>query len=234
LQDAKSSERPRGLIVVRKPDRKPARIDRIGLWLSISREIDGLWVGTMESKPLPALCRVEEALQLIKRHDMFSYSRVTRDLDRIWVKPIPSGQAHYERSSNACVIDKRYILQETMSIARIASTIIHEATHARLDKWGVEYVEERRARIEEICLRRELNFLAKLPDSRSLQEEVVTASDWVTTNQDYFSDKSFRERREEGEIDTLRYLKMPDWSVRFFVWVRKRRSRHARHAQPLN
>jgi hypothetical protein len=233
LQDAKSRG-SRGLISIRNADRKPTHVDRIGLWLSTGREIDGLWVGTTESKPHPALRRVEDALKLIKRHDMLNYSCVTRDLDRIWVKPIPSGQAHYERSSNACVIDERYVLQETMSIAKIASTIVHEATHARLDRWGVEYVEERRARIEEICLRRELNFLAKLPDSKSLQEEIASTTDWVAKDRDYLSDASFRERREEGEIETLRYLKTPDWLVRFFIWTRRRRSRPARHAQPLN
>jgi hypothetical protein len=228
LQDAKSRG-SRGLISIQKVDRKPTRVDRIGLWLSTSREIDGLWLGTTESKPHPALRRVEEALQLIKRHDMLSYSRVTRDLDRIWINLIPSGQAHYDRSLNACVIDERYVLPETMSIAKLASTIVHEATHARLDGWGVAYVEEKRARIEEICLQRELKFLARLPDSKPLQEEVVSTTDWVAQDRDYLSDASFRERKEEGEIETLRYLKTPDWLVRFFVWLAcRRRLRYAR------
>jgi hypothetical protein len=177
LQDAKLSGRPRGLIAVRKPDRKPTRVDRIYLWLSTSREVDGLWVGTMESKPPRALGRVEEALRLIKLYDALSYSRITRHLDRIWVNLIPSGQAHYDPSLNACVLDDRYVLQEAMSVARIASTIVHEATHARLNNWGVAYLVDRRTRIEAICGRRELKFLAKIPEGGPLREEVASALD---------------------------------------------------------
>lgn len=228
MQDAKSRG-SRGLISIKKIDRKPTRVDRIALWLSTNRDIDRLWVGTMESKPHPALRRVEEALQLIKRHDLLSYSRVTRGLDRIWVHVIPSGRAHYDPSLNACVIDERYALPETTSIAMLASTIVHEATHARLHSWGVAYVEEKRARIEEICLQRELKFLARLPDSKPLQEEVVSITDWVAKDRDYLSDASFRERNEKGEIETLRYLKTPDWFVRFYVWLAgRRRLRYAR------
>jgi hypothetical protein len=124
--------------------------------LSTGREIDGLWVGTTESKPHPALCRVDEALQLIKCHDTLNYSRVTRYLDRIWVNLIPSARAHYDPSLNACIIDERYLLPETMPIAKIASTIVHEATHARLDKLGVAYVEARPDRSDLSSARTEL------------------------------------------------------------------------------
>ena len=93
--------------------------------LSTGRKIDGLWVGTWESEPHPALQRVEQALQLIKRHDAFSYSRVTRHLARIWVYLIPGSGAHYESSLNACVIDDRYVLAEQTTVERIASTIVH-------------------------------------------------------------------------------------------------------------
>src|SRR2546427_9194317 len=44
------------------------------------------------------------------------------------------------------------------SAARLASTLVHEATHARLDRLGFRYAAERRARIEGICFRREIAF----------------------------------------------------------------------------
>jgi hypothetical protein len=233
LQRLESPRKSRGLVVVKKPDRKPTRVDRLEfwlyrleLWLSKGRKIDGLWVGTMESKPHPALRRVEEALQLIKRHDMLNYSRITRNLDRIWVHLIPSAGAHYERSLNACVIDERYVLRETTTIERIASTIVHEATHARLEGWGISYVEERRSRIEAICLRRELSFLAELTDSESLQEEIVRTLEWCTTNRDHLSDASFRERDSLGNAEIFRYLGVPDWLISFLMRaVQRRRSR---------
>ncbi len=198
----------------------------MGLWLSKSHTIDRLWIGTTESKPYPALRRVEEALQLIKRHDTLNYSRITRNLDRIWVHLLPSAQAHYDRSLNACALDERYVLNETTTLERIASTIVHEATHAQLESWGIIYEEKSRYRIEAICLRREHNFLTKLPDSGLMQEEIERTLEWCESDQTYLSDASFRDREDQGEIDTLRYLKAPDWLVQFAVWlIRRRRSR---------
>lgn len=194
--------------------------------MSKSHLIDRLWIGTTESKPYPALRRVEEALQLIKRHDTLNYSRITRNLDRIWVHLLPSAQAHYDRSLNACTLDERYVLNETMTLERIASTIVHEATHARLESWGIIYEEKSRYRIEAICLRREHNFLTKLPDSGLMQEEIERTLEWCGSDRTYLSDASFRDRKDQGEIDTLRYLKAPDWFVQFAMWlIRRRRSR---------
>lgn len=170
---------------------------------------------------------MEEALQLIKRHDTLNYSRITRNLDRIWVHLLPSAQAQYDRSLNACALDERYVLNETMTLERIASTIVHEATHARLEGWGIQYLEAMRIRIESICLRRELNFLVKLPDSEPLQDEIVRALDWCASDPDFYSDKNFWWRRQEGEVETLRYLNAPNWLIRWAMWLIRRRRQRA-------
>jgi hypothetical protein len=213
--------------VVRKPDRKPRLVDKIELWLSRSRDVDGLWVGSMEDEPYQGLRRVEDALQLIKRHDPLNYLRVTRNLDRIWVHLIPSAEAHYERTLNACILDERYLLKEEMTLDRIASTIVHEAAHARLERWGIIYEEGNRYRIEAICLRRELNFLTKLPNSEHLQEEIAHTLEWYATKQDYFSDRNHRELDDQGAPDTLRYLGAPNWIIRCAMWLIRRRRAHA-------
>lgn len=100
----------------------------------------------MEDEPHPGLRRVEEALQLIRDRDPLHYSRVIRQLERIWVRLLNGDLAHYEVSLGACVLDKRYVLLETTTPERLASTIIHEATHARLEHWGISYDENKRAR----------------------------------------------------------------------------------------
>lgn len=223
-----SPRKPRGLVTVTKPERKPRRVDELDLWLSTGRKIDGLWVGTTESKPHPALQRIEQALQLIKRHDAFSYSRVTNHLDRIWVHLLPGSGAAYETSLNACMIDERYVLGEQMTLERIASTIVHEATHARLDAWGIAYDEEKRTRIEAICLRRELYFRARLPDSDALREEVVRTLEWAATSRDYYSDASFQRRDDRGNVDTLRYLGAPRWLISLVLRMMRRRRQRAR------
>ena len=194
---------------------KPAAVDRFGLWFSTSRRIDGLWVGTMEDKPWPGLRRVEESLRLIKDRAPLHYSRVIHNLERIWVRLLPGDAAHYERSLKACVFDERYVLHETTTIEWIASTIVHEATHARLEQWGVIYEEKKRARIEAICIRRERNFVGKLPQSEALQEEAERRLEWCAGDHDHFSDTSFKQREDEGQIEVLRHLGAPDWVFGF-------------------
>jgi hypothetical protein len=105
----------------------------------------------------------------------------------------------------------------------IASTIIHEATHARLDGWDIGYDEASRYRIEAICLRRELNFLTKLPDSEHLQEEIVHTLEWYATKHDYFSDQNDRERDVQGAPEAFRYREAPDWFIRCAMWLIRRR-----------
>jgi len=127
---------------------------------------------------------------------------------------LPSGLAEYHRSLKACVLDERFIADSTTSVERIASTIIHEATHARLEQWGITYKEELRARIEVICLRRELAFAVRLPDCSQLQEDRAQDLNWYQANPDYFHDAHFIERHTKGEVEVLRHIGVPDWLIR--------------------
>ncbi|MDH2357807.1 hypothetical protein QCM77_45455 [Bradyrhizobium sp. SSUT18] len=173
LQYLKAQGNSRGVPLAKKSHRKVPAIDRFALWVSTSRTVDGLWVGSTERKPQPGLRRVEDALRLIKDHDLLNYARTINNLERIWLRLIPNALAHYDPLLSACVIDERFVLPETTTLERIASTIVHEATHARLDRWGINYDDERaRSRIEAICLRRELNFVGKFAHSEPLQEEI--------------------------------------------------------------
>jgi hypothetical protein len=75
------------------------------------------------------------------------------------------GLGEYKRSLKACILDERYLADSATSVGEIASTIVYEATHARLERYGIGYKEELRGRIEAICFRRELAFAVRLPDS---------------------------------------------------------------------
>src|ERR1700761_988135 len=93
----------------------PARLtlmDRIGLWMSTARDIDGLWVGAFTSQDELVLRRVEDALQLMKQQSPLHYSRVSGSLDRVWVNLTPGSRGHYLRRLNACVLDERFVLEE--------------------------------------------------------------------------------------------------------------------------
>jgi hypothetical protein len=211
-------------VVAAKPSRKPDLRDRIGLWFATSRSIDGLWVGTTESKPHPGLRRAEDALQLIKLHDPLHYSRVVHYLERVWVRLELTAPACYYHSMRACVLDERYILKEATTVEEIASTIVHEATHARLEQRGIQYLDKQRQRIEAVCIRRELNFIAKLPHVEPLQEARAYALEWCASGEhDFFSDSNFAMRHEEGSIEGLRYLGVPEWLIVLLLMVMARR-----------
>lgn len=199
--------------------------------ISAGRKIDGLWVGSMEDKPRHGLRRVEEALQLIKDHDSIGYSRVIRHLDRIWVNIVPSANACYKLDLNACVFDERFVRSDLTPIEGIARAIVHEATHARLERLGISYTEERRVRIEAICLRRELAFLAKVPNATSLQGDVTRTLDWCAENPGHFSNDSLKDRHEKGSFDALRRLDTPEWVIKVVEkWHRARSPRTSRRA----
>jgi hypothetical protein len=174
----------------------------------------------MESEPHPGLRRVEDALRLIKHRDSLHYSRVIQNLERVWVHLVPGYRACYNGSLRACVLDTRFVLLETTTLEEIACSIVHEASHAKLERWGITYEEKERSRIEAVCLRRELNFLAKLPHSEPLREEIARTLEWCAGDHDYFSNVSFQQRDHEGNVEALRYLEAPDWLIGFILRTR--------------
>ena len=124
---------------------------------------------------------------------------------------LPSRRAEFNESLRACILDERYVAGSTLEL--IASTIVHEATHARLSRCGIKYKESLRSRIEAICLRRELAFAAKLPNGEELKREITSLLEWCGTNADWFSNSQFREREKQDIVDALRYMETPEWII---------------------
>ena len=192
---------------------RPGLVDRIGLWMSTARDVDGLWVGAFTDHHEAALRRVENALRLMKQRSPLHYSRVVRNLDRIWVNLTPGAFGSYYRRLNACVLDERFVLEEKTTPELIASVLVHEATHARLERWGVTYEEAKRPRIEAICLRRELHFVSGLPDCETLRDGIRSSLDYYADNLEFFSTKNMAQRFHEEALGTLRWLGAPNWLI---------------------
>jgi hypothetical protein len=194
---------------IRNPVAKPGLLDRIKLALSTGRYVDGVWVGSWSEET--DVRRIEDALLLIKRHSPVHYSRIVGELARIWVIVLFHRGGQYRESLQACLLDERYVVAATSE--QIASTIVHEATHARIARCGIRYEEKLRSRIEAVCRRRELAFAAKLPNGAELQEKVRHALEWYEANPEWHSNERFRERRKQGAADGLRYLETPEWLI---------------------
>jgi hypothetical protein len=196
----------------KRPNHKRASfITKLMLRSSIGRRLDGLWIGSFDKDAEPSLQRVEAALNLIKTYDTLQYQRVIHDLERIWVTLIPGGTAHMDESIWACVLDQRFLLNEANSPERIASAIVHEATHARLSRCGIGYdKKELRARVEAVCFGRERAFAGRLPNGEQSRERIDRYLEFYA-NPERWTDESLRARHEEGVVKTLQYLGFPDW-----------------------
>jgi hypothetical protein len=200
---------------------RPLLGERIQLWASTSRRVDGLWVGTQDGgdEAEAQLRRVEEALCLIKTHDRLRYDRLLRDLDRVWVAILPGIVGCYSEGLRACQLDPRHVLDENTPTEVIASTIVHEATHARLHRAGIGYDEARRDRIEAVCVRRELAFARKLPDGEEVRAYAGRLLE-LCAEPGLWTDAKFDERFVEGSAEALQYLGVPAWLVRIILGIR--------------
>jgi hypothetical protein len=202
------------------PVTKLSLADRFALWVSKSRVTDGLWIGSAQSDAEPALQRVEAALQLINRCAPLHYRRVKNNLSRIWVTLVPHGAGCYLHSLNACLLDERVVASETTTLEWIASAIVHEATHARLEKRGIRYEEAIRLRIERICIRRELDFVRHLSGIDALQKEIAETLDWCRDGNAHYTDQNMRQGIDQGNADSLRHLGTPEWVIAFVFRAR--------------
>lgn len=213
------------------PQVRPRLVDRIELAMSTSRHVDGVWIGSCRGSP-EDLTRVEGALLLIKQHSPLDYARIIRELERIWVTLSFYGLGQYKHSLKACILDERCVADSATTIERIAATIVHGATHARLERYGIEYRQELRTRIEAICFRRELAFAARLPNGAEAQQEIAHSLEWYQANPGQFSDAQFRENHTVGGIEALRYLGTPDWLARA-IPIQKSMIDRARRLSPI-
>jgi hypothetical protein len=195
--------------------------DRFALWVSKSRVTDGLWIGSAQSDAEPALQRVEAALQLVNRCAPLHYRRVKNNLSRIWVTLVPHGAGCYLHSLNACLLDERVVASETTTLEWIASAIVHEATHARLEKRGIRYDETVRLRIERICIRRELDFVRRLSGVDALQEQITQSLDWCRDGNAHYTDQNMWQEIDQGHADALRHLGTPEWVIAFVFRARE-------------
>ena len=202
------------------PVTRPSLADKFALWLSKSRTVDGVWIGSAQSDSEPALQRVEAALQLIEHFAPLHYRRVKNSLSRIWVQLVPHGAGCYLHSLNACVLDERVVASETTTLEWIASAIVHEATHARLEKRGIRYDEAVRHRIERICARRELDFALHLPCVDALLEEINWRLDRCNDENASFTNQDMWVEIDQGNADILRYLGTPEWVIALIFGAR--------------
>lgn len=207
--------------------KRPSFSTRLLLRTSCGRRVDGLWIGSLDDDAEPVLHRVEEALNLIKVYDPLRYQRLIRDLERIWVTLIPGALASFDETVWACMLDRRHVLSKDVSVERIAASIVHEATHARLRRCGIGYDgKELRARVEAVCFRRERAFAAKLPNGNEVSHVADRYLEFYA-DRGQWTDEAFDRRYEKGAAELTQYLGLPNWVLRITRPIRLLRAKFA-------
>jgi hypothetical protein len=123
----------------------------------------------------------------------------------VWERKMSGGVASWHYGVKLIIIDARFLCKPETSSADIAAMLVHEGTHARLNRFG--YAPEIRARIEAACFRRERRFARLLPDSQELLAEIERQ---LLGDPSYWADDA-RAQRIGGELATLG---VPAWLMR--------------------
>lgn len=106
--------------------------------------------------------RLDEALALIQQYQPWRLRHLQRDIDAIHVVRFPCRGA-WVAEQGACITELTFLARRDITAAPVASSIIHEGMHARVDRMGVSRYARDRAREERLCRRAELEFGRALP-----------------------------------------------------------------------
>jgi hypothetical protein len=169
-----------------------------------------------------AFPKIDQALNLISRFDLRSYCRIQRDVKKILVFTTTPYCAEWIGQLQMCVLDREYLCHPDVLPEEIASTIIHEATHARLERAKINYKEEMRSRIERICVKSEIAFARRLPNGEQL---IKKAESRLKIPETFWKNSEFQQR----QLDAIAELGEKFWPARLLYpvakWIVKRRKR---------
>jgi hypothetical protein len=143
--------------------------ERLIMATSRYRTVHGIEVGILEWEGREHIWqRIEAALLLVKSIDRRWHKRIVSDIRRVLV--LYWGGTGFSLVSRNCILDGSFV--ERYEAPIIASALVHEAVHARLDKMWES--SSRSRRIEAICARQELAFLLSLSsEQRKAAEKYI-------------------------------------------------------------
>jgi hypothetical protein len=148
-----------------------------------------LWNTRPEIDSAQVLARLGQALDLIATYSPHRVRRMRQDITGFVVQRFPCRGAFFPQTSE-CLVELTFTVNPRHTIAEIAASIVHEATHARIARMCGSLPDEQRAREERLCREAELEFGRLLPDGEIVVErarlalamgdqEVAPAVDWV-------------------------------------------------------
>jgi hypothetical protein len=167
-----------------------------------------------------ATAKVGEALRLIAIHDPKRFAKLRRDVRRIWVGATHN-RAEWVLGLEMCVLRFDYVVSPETSPAKLALTLVHEATHARLDRIGCSYAENDRARVERVCVQAEVALAERLTDGADLAENARARLEY---GPEIFTDAAFKARGERALQELGSIGRLGSAIGRAMLWLDRRRA----------
>ena len=162
----------------------------------VSRAVHGVRVQVLNTRPdvstRRVFARAEAVLGLVARYQPARFAHLRRDLAFIAVERFACRGAYFAEP-RVCLLELTFMANPEFNDAQVAATLVHEAMHARLDRFctrfGVPGYPHDAARHERICRRAELDFGRRVPGGEPVVEralatmaladaEVAPAIDW--------------------------------------------------------
>ena len=168
------------------------------------RKVHGLPVRILNTRPDietdQAVQRLTAALDLIATYAPRCYRRLHTDLAGIVVERFACRGAFFPESRE-CLVELTFSVNPQHTLAEIAASIVHEATHARVAHWCGTLPPTHRAREERLCRRAELAFGLALPDGAIVVQRALASLD--LTDRDVAPAVDWREAaRRVAQVDT--------------------------------
>lgn len=152
--------------------------------------------------------KIAGALGLIAEYEPMRLRRLQRDFVRIWITRQAGYRASFLSASRSCKLDTFFVA--TFSEAEIASSVIHEAVHARVHASGVQVYD--RAREERLCRRAELKFGRAVPEGEAVVERAQESL--ALMDEDVAPEIDWEQIRRIEAQAALRELQAPLWIKR--------------------
>ena len=190
------------------------------MWLLSHREtihsVPTGWSANSGDLPL-AKDRIVSALALLSATWPRWLHRTRPYAARIQVRRIIAYAGEWHRESRQVDLDHDYVCAEGRDAADIASTIVHEFTHARIDAAGIRYGPATRIRIERACVRQQIAFTTRLPPSEANDRLAAGLRKQWERAPELWSSAAAEERFERAG----RAVGMPNWLIRLGLRLRR-------------
>lgn len=195
--------------------------DPIGDWLrrriTHTEIIDGIALTIVAAEWEPIAARVRSAIELIRQHDPYRLKVLRRYLTGgVQVDQSIVGRiAEFDWQTMTCKVHPDYINSEA-SPEELATTLVHEATHARLWHLGFRYESaQSRVREEANCMRQEIAFAQRVPGGAAIAETVQRQLKCLDPSD--YDDAAFNRRYIARRLRLVRRARksgVPGWLLR--------------------